>query len=60
MIFTSERTAMLPLLQAAVSTTVELILQSMTVYTPSMLEKIPKSATSKDTMEKAMDGVRTL
>lgn len=54
------RTAMLPLLQAAVSTTVELILQSMTVYTPSMLEKIPKSATSKDTMEKAMDAVRTL
>ena len=42
------------------STTVELILQSMTVYTPSMLEKIPKSATSKDTMEKAMDAVRTL
>ena len=41
-------------------TTVELILQSMTVYTPSMLEKIPKSATSKDTMEKAMDAVRTL
>ena len=48
------------LLQAAVSTTVELILQSMTVYTPSMLEKISKSATSKDTMEKAMDAVRTL
>ena len=51
---------MLPLLQAAVSTTVELILQSMTVYTPSMLEKIPKSAISKDTMGKAMDAVRTL
>ena len=28
--------------------------------TPSMLEKIPKSAISKDTMGRAMDAVRTL
>ena len=50
---------MLPLLQAAVSTTVELILQHDGVHT-FYVGKIPKSAISKDTMGKAMDAVRTL